>query len=361
MTKKKNPSKKRRRELPEIKNEFFDSFNKIRQIHDATWNETFERFHNYQDWVEHLFDMPKKATETDKINAITVTHLLPVWLEHTYQNFIKNNVNIHGLEELFSANRGASAVVIAAGPSLHDNNNLELLCDSSFYKDKKGIIVTTGHTLKDCINAGVVPNYMVLVDSDEIEADWIDIGEKYMKDIKAILAPSIHPKVLERWKGEKYFYMSHIPGRTIPNVQAVLEGLFPMFTVFDGGSNVGCISWNIARYIGCNQIALLGLDFSFKADTPLHETPYYGAFRRSYKSDEEMFKKAYRMHTHSFFKTNCFTDSMFDNFMKTSVFLFKEAKKLEGLETINCSPGIIDDKEVENMWFKDWLAKWEKM
>lgn len=361
MSKKKKISKKKRRELPAITNEFFDSFNKIRQAHNTTWDETFERFHNYQDWVEHLFSMSKKATETDKVNAVTVTYLLPVWLDQIYENFIKSNINIHGLKELFGTNRDATAVVIAAGPSLHDNNNnLELLQDSAFYKENKGIIITTGHTLKDCITAGVVPDYMVLVDSDEIEADWIDIDEKYMKDITAIFVPAIHPKVLERWKGKKYFYMSHIPQKTIPNVQAVLEGLFPMFTLFDGGSNVGTIAWNIARYLGCTTMALLGLDFSFKADTPLTETPYYKAFRRSYKSDEEMFKNAYRMHTHSFFKTNCFTDSMFDNFMKNSVYLFKESQKKEGTKTINCSPGIIDDPEIKNMWFKDWLLSFEK-
>lgn len=360
MIKKRGKLKKRRRELPAISDEHFNSFNKIRQRYKATWEETFARFHNYEDWVEHLFSMSKKPTETDKVNAVTVTYLLPIWLDMIYQNFVKENINIHGLDELSNTETGATAVIIAAGPSLHDNNNLERLRDSAFYKDKKGIIITTGHTLKDCINADIIPDYMILIDSEEIEADWIDIDEKHMKNITGIFVPSVHPKVLERWKGEKYFYMSNIPQKTIPNVQAVLEGLLPMFTLFDGGSNVGTIAWNIARYMGCTTMVLLGLDFSFKADTPLQETPYYGAFRRSYKSDEEMFKNAYRIHTHSFFKSNCFTDSMFDNFMKNAVFLFKKSQKKEGTKTINCSPGIIDDPKIKNMWFKDWLGEWEK-
>lgn len=358
---KKDKKRKRRRELPPIREDFFDRFNKTRRQHNATWEEVFERFYNYEDWVEHLFNLPKKPSEIDKINAVTVTYLLPTWLEHIYDNFIKENTtNIKPLEELKNTNKpGTPGLVIAAGPSLHNDNNLELLRDSSFYRDKKGVIISTAHTLKDCIDAGVIPNYVVLIDESDIQVDFIDIDDKYAENITGIFIPTVHRDVLKRWKGKSYFYIGVIPERTIPNVQAVLTTLFPCFTVFDGGSNCGTVSWNIARYIGCTQIALLGLDFAFNVKTPVQETPYYTAFRPSYKSEEEMLKKAYRFHTHSFFGTNCYTDSMFDGFMKTAVSLFKEANKTEGIETINCSQGIIDDPEVKNMWFKDWLEGFE--
>lgn len=349
---------KRRRELPAIGNNFFNGFNKIRKKHNATWEEVFERFYYYQDWVELLFTLPKKPSEIDQVNATTVTHLLPIWLENMYINFIKDNVIIHNIEELIKSKHGQPGLIIAAGPSLHDNNNLKLLHDSAFYRDKKGIIISTAHTLKDCLKYDVIPDYMVVLDESEIEADFVDIGNK-AKTITGIFVSTIHPEVLKRWQGEKYFFIGVIPDRTIPNVQKVLTWLLPCFTEFDAGSNCGTACWNIARYIGCNPIALLGLDFAFNINTPVQETPYYAAFRRSYKSDEEMLKKAYRFHTHSFFGTNCYTDSMFDEFMKTAVFLFKQTKKRKNLETINCSPGIIDDPDVSNMWFKDFLQKYE--
>ena len=358
MSERKSNPKKRRRELPAISDDHFNNFNKIRQKYNATWAEVFERLHNYEDWVEHFFNLPLKPSDTDKINAVTVVHLLPLWLEHIYQNFIRDNIHVNSLSELINTRQKASGLVIANGPSLNDDN-LKRLSNSTFYRDKKGIIVSTAHDLKACIAAGVVPNYVVLIDAAEIEADWIDIDAKYARDITGIFLPSVHPEALKRWKGKKYFYLSVVPDITIPNVQGVLVNLFPMFMEFDGGSNCGTVCWNIARLIGCTQIAVLGLDFAFDINTPVQETQYYEAFRKSYNSDEEMLKKVYRFHTHSFFKTNCYTDANFDNFRKIAEFLFKEAKK-RGIETINCSPGVIDLPEVENMWFKDWLAKWEK-
>lgn len=362
MSKKKNTSKRRRRELPAIKNEFFDSFNEMRQQHDTTWNEVFQRFHNYKEFVDFFLGLPPKPTETDMLNVVTISYLLPVWLDHIYQNFIKENIKVHSLKELGnSVAKDIPAVIIAAGASLHDgDNNLERLRDSAFYKEKKGIIISTAHTLRDCINAGVTPDYIVLIDEGIQSLEYIDVDDGHMNNIKGIFSPTINPEVLKQWKGEKYFYIGIIPEKTTPNVQAVLTSLFPFFLEFDGGQNCGTAAWNIARYMGCNQIVLLGLDFAFKTDVPANETPYYGAFRKSYKSDEEMLKKAYRFHTHSFFKTNCYTNSVFDNFRKNAVFLFKKANEKFGTKTINCSPGIIDDKKVTNMWFKDWLAEWEK-
>jgi len=361
MSKKKDLEKKIRRQLPPITEKFFNTFNKQRQECDITWDEFFERLHNYQDWVNHLFRLPIKSTETDKINAITVSHLLPLWLENMYRNFIECTIkDVHPLKEIKNTvNPGTPAIVIGAGGSLSDNNNLEHLRDSAFYKEKKGAIISTAHSLRDCINAGVVPDYIVLIDEDKIEAEFIDIEDKYMENISCVMTPTIHPAVLKKWKGKKYFYLSPIPEITIPNVEIVLTSLFPVFKKFDCGNNCGTCCWNVARYIGCKEISLLGLDFAFKPDTPVQETPYYHAFRRSYKSEEEMMKKAYRFHTHSFFGTNCYTDDMFDKFMQLTVFLMKMMKKEEGIKTINCSPGIIDDKDIENMWFKDWLAKWE--
>jgi len=362
MTKKKNLLKKRRRELPPITEKFFNAFNKQRQEGNVTWDEFFERLHNYQDWVDHLFCLPIEATETDKINAITVTHLLPIWLEHIYQNFVEGyNKDIHPLEEIKNTvNTNTPALVIAAGGSLRDNNNLEHLRNSSFYKEKKGVIISTAHSLRDCVNAGVVPDYIVLIDEDKIEAEFIDIEDKYIKKISCVMTPTIHPTVFKKWKGKKYFYLSPIPQITIPNVEIVLTTLFPLFKKFDCGNNCGTCCWSIARYIGCKEIALLGLDFAFKPDMPVQKTPYYRAFRHSYKSEEEMMKNAYRFHTHSFFGTNCYTDDMFDKFMQITVFLMKKMKKEEGIKTINCSQGVIDDPEIKNQWFKDWLAKWEK-
>jgi len=353
---------KKTRHIPEISDEHWNALNEIRKTHKETWADTFERFYNYQDWVNHLFNLPKETSDIDKINASTVTQLLPLWLENMRRNFI-GDIEIPDIREIEnSVEPGTPGLVIGAGPSLLADNHLIMLHDSIFYKEHKGVIVSTAHSLKDCLEAGVVPDYMVLVDSDPVLAKFIDqdIIDDHSKDITAIFAIDAHPAAMKRWKGGARFFLPIIPDVTIPNVQAVLAGLFPNVTEMDGMANCGSFSWNVARYVGCNPIALIGMDLSFKPDFPIKDTPYYESVRSFCSSEKEMIAEWYRFHTHSFFGTNCYTDYVHDSFCTGSVAAFKAYKEHYGIITQNCTEGgIIDDEAVENMWFRDWLKKWE--
>jgi len=354
------PGKKRH--LPEISDEHWNAFNAIRKAHEETWAETFERLCNYQDWVDHLFNLPKESSDVSKINASTVTQLLPLWLENTRRNFM-GNIEIPDIRDIGnSVEAGTPGLVVGAGPSLVMKNHLATLRDSVFYKEHKGVIVSTAHSLRDCIEGGVIPDYMTLIDSNPVLKKFIDydVVDEHSEDITGIFPVEVHPDVLERWQGNKYFFLPVIPDMTIPNVQAVLAGLFPNVVEMDGMANCGSFSWNVARHIGCNPIALIGMDLSFKPDFPVKDTAYYKQLRSLCSSDEETIKEWYRFHTHSFFGTNCYTDYVHDSFCTGSVAAFKAYKKRDGITTINCTEGgVIDDPEIENAYFKDWLARWE--
>jgi len=353
---------KKTRHIPEISDEHWNALNEIRKAHKETWADTFERFYNYQDWVGHLFNLPKETDDVAIINASTVTQLLPMWLENMRQNTMKG-VEIPDVKEIEnSAERGTPGLVIGAGPSSIANNHLHMLRDSVFYNEHKGKIVSTAHSLEDCLEAGVVPDYMVLIDADPVMMKFIDhdIVDEHSRNITGIFSISADHNVVERWGGRKVFFMSVVPDITIPNVPGVLAGLFPNITVMNAMANSGSFSWNVARYIGCDPIALIGLDFSFKPEFPIKDTPYYKPLRASSRDEKEMISKWYRFHTHSFFGTNCYTDHVHDTFASVSVKDFKAYKEHGGITTINCTEGgIIDDEAVENMWFRDWLKKWE--
>jgi len=351
------------RHLPEISEEHWSAFNEIRKVHNATWAETFERLYNYQDWVGHLFNLPKEPSETDMLNASTVTHLLPQWLENIHLNFIKD-AEIPDIREIEnSVEPGTPGLVIGAGPSLRANKHLDILRESVFYKERKGVIISVGNNIKECLDSGIVPDYMVMIDGDPtIPTEFIDhnIVDDNSKNITAIFSMTVHPTAVNRWKGDARFFMPIIPDLTIPNAQAVLSGLFPDVMEADGMANCGSFGWNVARHVGCNPIALIGLDFSFKPETPIKDTWYYEHLRAFCPSDKECIDTMYRFHTHSFFGTNCFTDIVYGSFGVGSVAIFKAYKERDGIITQNCTEGgIIDDEEIENMWFRDWLAKWE--
>lgn len=350
------------RHLPEIPDEHWDALNDIRKTHEETWAETFERFNNYRDWVEHLFELPKESPDSAKLNAVTVTGLMPLWLDNIRNNFIKD-VEIPDIHEIKdTVEPDTPGLVIGAGPSLLENNQLKTLHDSVFYQEHKGVIVSTAHSLKWCLEAGVIPDYITMIDANIKMVDFINhqLVEAHSEKITGIFTLTVHPDVFDHWNGKKLFFMPAIPHITIPNVQSVLAGLFPEVTVFDCMANCGSFSWNIARYAGCNPIGVIGLDFAFKPDFPIKDTPYYNAYRPSYDSEKEMIEKCYRFHTHSFFGKNCYTDHIHDSFRKTFEHVCQVYNKQLGITTQNCTGGgIIDDEAIENMHFADWLKKWE--
>ncbi len=363
---KKTPSEspKKDRHIPSVSDEYWNSFNDMRKEHGETWQDIFERFHNYQQWIEHLFSLPKTASKMQMINNVTIVSYLPMWLNNFYENFLKDVVadipDIRCIENTVAP--GTPAIVVGAGPSVDDLDQLKLIKDSAFYKEKKGIIISTAHKLKDCLDAGVIPDYFTLIDGELIMIEFIDhdIVRDHLNDVTGILAAYVDHDVLDAWVGKKYFFMPIIPELSIPNVQGIMTRMFPDMTEFDACAHDGGFAWNVARYIGCNPIALIGLDLSFKMDTPVQKTPYYNAFRPSYKTEKDMMEACYRFHTHSFFGTNCYTDFCYDSFAESSLIMFKQYKNNKGIKTINCTgSGVLDDEAVENMWLQDWLAKWE--
>lgn len=354
---------KRRRQLPDISEEAWEGVNKLRKERGITWNDLFERMNNYQDWTEHLLTLSPKPTLGDKLNAVTVTYYMPLWLSNIYETFLKKRLeNIHDVKEFFGGEKGKPAIVIGAGPSLHKYNHLELIAQSAFYKNKEGPILTTSHTVKDCLDQGVIPDYMILLDPEPVMLSHIDhdIVDRYADKIKGIFAITTHPDVLNRWKGDKFFFMPSVSEKTIPNVQAMMSGLFPMLNEMNALGNSGTFSWSIANFLECNPITLIGMDEGFLPDTPVEETPYYTAFKKSFDTREEIIQKCYRFYTHSFFRTNCYTDDVYGNFAKNTVAIAKMAKE-QGVKTINATGGgMVDAPDViENMWLEDFLKQWE--
>ena len=351
----------RPRHLPEISDEHWDAFNSIRNKHEVTWADTFKRFSNYQDWVEHLFKLPGESSNEDKINAVTASSLLPEWLNNVHNNFL-DDINIPDISTLAGTSE-KPGLVIGAGPSLIERKHLNALAGSKFYNRHEGVIISTAHSLVWCLEAGVIPDYVTMIDADKKMVDFFDnpLVEKYSKKLTGLFSITVDRDVFDHWDGEKLFFVPVIPHMATPNVQSVLSMLLKNTTVIDCMANCGSFSWNIARYIGCNQIALIGMDFSFKPDFPVKDTPYYEPLRALCSSEKEMVEKWYRFHTHSFFGTNCYTDYIHDSFCTGSTSIFKAYKERFDVNTINCTEGgIIDEPDViENMYFADWLKQFE--
>lgn len=223
--------------------------------------------------------------------------------------FIKNTILDIAKE---SAGSGpASAIVIAAGPSLHLHNHIQEVLQSGY----DGTIICADGALGYCLRNGLVPDYVVSVDSHpsrivrwfgdpDLKADdsddyfrrqdldpyigvdemaknreLIDLVDKHGPGIKAVICTSVAPNVTSRcldsgmqiyWWNPLFDDASDANGltRQVYNMNKV-----PCMAT---GGNGGTSAWVFAQAIlGKQDVALTGMDFSYAPGTPLQKTQHY--------------------------------------------------------------------------------------
>lgn len=274
--------------------------------------------------------------------------------------------------------RGGSAIIIAAGPSVwrDDLKQLKQLANSNY----KGVIIACDRMLIPCLEKNVIPQYVVSIDSSEKVAEWFThpLVEKYSVNVKLLAATSIHPKVLEVFKGEKYFFTPLIPEKMLSNASNTLNWITGKSVLFTGGCS-GNAAWFICRNFGKNPICYIGQDLSYPWGTLLYETDKFQAYvenlggKVNYKEGkvesitfpqptDEYLKKlygCYRRGVHPYFKTEFLTDYCFDSLLESLVSHIQADKvrnKENAPKTVNCTEGGSLWEGVECMWFKDFLS-----
>jgi hypothetical protein len=343
---------KTRRFIPAIPDEDWHSLNNLRKEHKLSWEQVFERFRMYSGGVEYIFTAPGKLTKQTRLDLNTVMGLINTWISNISHNWyeIHNTPDISVLKKA-GTYAGRPAICIGAGPSLFDHEHLDLLAESSF-QDKGGVIFSTAHSLKWCLDAGIVPDIVNVVDGDQKmvdfisgapEGDGLDVNE-VVDTIKLVYIASTHPEVLNRWEGkQKYTFMSGVPQSIIPNVDTFLSVLLPELTQLDTGGNSGTCNFSLAAYLGCGPIGLVGMDFSYPKNYPYDQTQYYNAYLRSvgleYRDVQEMIEKCYTDYVHPVYETECYYDFVYEVFMNGLLELSKTYEQVWGTKLINCTEG----------------------
>lgn len=360
----------RTRTLPKIQDEDWNIFNQLRKKYHRSWADVFRAFKFYQPPIEIVLALdPDEITKVMATGTHTATNLMPMWCENIRENmpYITDRSmsnDIKTLEAKF-ADKNIPAIVVGAGPSLYDNasgtNHLEVLENS----DYNGVIIATDRILKDCYDHGIFPDYVVTVDgSDKIEKFYDnDIVKGHGFNTTAILANHTHPSIVNHWLcevgGNVLFYTASIPQEIMPNASSVM-GLITDNTEINSGGNSGSFALNIAHYMQCNPIALIGIDMSYKTSTPISETQYYQSYKQQTgKTDEQLWEeKVFQVLHHPFFDTDCIIDFMYLSYLEPlRDFWIPEFKKL-GNRVISCvEGGALFGDNIEYMYFNDFLEE----
>lgn len=310
--------------------DLFAPLDPLRKKYDLTWKKFAHQLTLYPDIVEQALKLPSEITANMLVDTTTLHNLIPLWLDNVRENFatIKDGKDIMDIPK----NEG-SALVIGAGPSLYRNHHLELLAEIGF----EGTIFAADRVLTDCIDAGVIPDYVLVLDGSEKILKFIDHSIVDEHSLAAIMCTTTHPSVVKRWGGEIYWFTNSISEDIAPNVAFFLHHLLKKTELSTAG-HASSVGWSVAHTLGCREIILAGVDLAYPMDVPMEETPYYDRYSRAFDGDVDRIKQCYTTYHHEYFNTDCYYDEVFKSYIASSMSHFKAAETT-GCKVINCTEG----------------------
>lgn len=297
-------------------------------------------------WKEWFMHLTKNVSIVDRFDeAITKgtrTNLAPLWMENFVMNIPliipedypedKDKYSIGQLPK----HEGEPALIIAAGPSIHEKNHIQLLADKGF----GGKIFACDRMLIPLLKAGVIPDYVACVDGNrEKIVKWFDdpIVDKYAKKIKGLFTTTTAPNAAKRFKdaGGQLFWFHGMLDQFY-NLDSVTSFMNYMTgsTAISCGGNVGGACWTLAYYLKCSKIILIGLDLGYTKDTPIEETAYYEQLSAS-GAPLEGIQPFYEEGINPDFSCQYYTDIVFKHYKEALL----EMVAMADIETINATGG----------------------
>lgn len=169
-------------------------------------------------------------------------------------NFRKNTTsesmkNVHYLDELRDRFYKREVYFLAGGPSLEDK--LELLKEET----GKQIIVCVGTVLKLLLKNNIVPDYVVMIDSQKNMLSQIDGVNT--ENLSLIYIPTLFYGVVGDWNGKKYMAMQEGFKRT------ELMAKEKKLRLYETGGSVSTFALDFLIRFNCRRIVCMGLDLAF--------------------------------------------------------------------------------------------------
>lgn len=217
-------------------------------------------FQPYMDQAPSRQALMGQATAND---GITVSAWKKTWIANVKANHAKfGPFKDRGLGKLHGKHKLSPAIVIGSGPSLKGN--------AAGLKANPGIpTISCLHNFHFLEDLGVGADYYVSLDSGEITVEEVSEGgsrtpDEYwaMTKGKTLLAYiGSHPRLLEMWQGEIYFFSAALPDQEVMKAFDEIEKFHTY--VSTGGNVLGASTYIAKAFFGCNPIALMGADFCF--------------------------------------------------------------------------------------------------
>ena len=309
----------------------------IRSDLDYTWDHLFK---NLQNNKEDLITLARDKTAWEIMAENTIGQQLDLWLLNIRRNLplIESNSNIMDLPKV-----NEPILCVGNGPSFHEHID-EI-------KEFKGTILCCEVNLVKLLEHGIIPTYMLSIDSHDWYTKFIDnpIVDKYADQITAVVCGTVSPEFLTRWPGKVSFFISYIDNTNKPlSVSKTIITLTDTPSMQTDG-NAGSALWFLAILLKATHVVLLGLDFAYKCGITLDQTTIWPYINHLPKKD---ILACYCREFNPFGK-EIITDCNFSSSRYTTHSWIAEEK---GIETIQCSEyTIMHEPPLKLMTFREYL------
>jgi hypothetical protein len=193
---------------------------------------------------------------------------------HSMNNNFRNNIQNYNyyIDDLEKQFMNKDLYIIAAGPSL--DMNFRLLKNVG----ENSIIIATGTVLKKLMNAGIKPDYIIIIDANELVYRQIEGMEDV--GIPLLGLSTVYHKVFKNYLGSKYLICQE------GFKKAENYAFNNNFKLYKSGGSVSTTALEIGIQFKCNRIIFVGLDLAYTnnydhaLDTPLIEKVTGSTFRQ---------------------------------------------------------------------------------
>ncbi|MGP0091094.1 MAG: 6-hydroxymethylpterin diphosphokinase MptE-like protein [Xanthobacteraceae bacterium] len=288
--------------------------------------------------------------------------------------------------------QGDTALVIAAGPSLHRQDTARQIKESGY----GGTIIATESAMAWCLRNGIVPHLVVTVDPHperivrwfgapaldesaierddyysrqdmdpkfrfnqlDVNRELLALVDRHGKQMRICVSSSASQAVVRRCKEAgmpMYWWNPFFDDYDKPN--SLTREIYALNgkPCINAGGNVGTACWVVAHAVlGKRKIGILGMDLSYYADTSYQETQYYSELREML-GDENLAQAFVHIHN-PHLGTRFFTDPAYYWYRMAFLEMAEQAAK-DGVLTYNCTGGgILFGPGVEFVRLSDFVA-----
>ncbi len=217
-------------------------------------------------WYRTTEEVVRSWLLRQEINLNTLNRFGRLWVRNLARN-VRSFANAPGISALQDLCKGFPALVVAGGPSLD-----EILPSLPELRERM-VVIAVGTPLKRCIQAGVQPDFIVVVDPQYWASRFMDwtlppAGSNAGGEATPIMVaePSTHPRLLRAPGAD---------GRAVSGSAAIYlsSSLFPLGQALEtavgekgklgAGGSVSTAAWDLARHLGASPIYTAGLDLGY--------------------------------------------------------------------------------------------------